>query len=212
MEALISELIEDGHLKTKRIIDAFRKIHRAGFIPEEYRDYATANHPVPIGYNQTISQPLTVAIMLELLQPLPGHHILDIGAGSGWQTALLAEIVGPEGHVFAIERIPALKRTAEKNIAAYNFKNVTLLVGDGTRGYRQGAPYQGIIVAAAAEIGIPDILLEQLAVGGKLVIPVGKHDQDMVLKKKISEHDYTEERIPGFQFVPLVPRQWHEDN
>ncbi len=211
MEGLISELIEEGYLKTKRIIEAFRAIKREDFLPDDHKEYAEHNRPIPIGYNQTMSQPLTVAFMLELLQPMPGQRILDVGAGSGWQTALLAHIVGPEGWVFGIERIPDLKRIAEKNIAKYKFHNVSLHVGDGTRGYTHGAPYDGIVVAAAAEIGIPDILLQQLSVGGRLVIPVGKYEQDMVVKKKISKKDFQEERHPGFQFVPLVPSAWHQE-
>ncbi len=211
MEGLIKQLIDEGYLKTKRIIEAFRAVHREDFLPDDGKEYAHENRPIPIGYNQTISQPLTVAFMLELLQPLPGQRILDVGSGSGWQAALLALIVGKEGWVFGVERIPELKRTAERNIAKYKFHNVSIHTGDGTRGYRHGAPYDGIIVAAAAEIGIPDILLQQLNVGGRLVIPVGKYEQDMVVKKKTSKNEFTEERYPGFQFVPLVPSPWHKE-
>ncbi|MFZ6035883.1 MAG: protein-L-isoaspartate(D-aspartate) O-methyltransferase [Patescibacteria group bacterium] len=207
---MIQKLIDEDYLRTPRIINAFRAVRRADFIPAELQEHASEDHPIPIGYNQTISQPLTVAFMLELLQPQPGQRVLDIGAGSGWQTALLAHIVGPQGHVYAVERIPALQRAAQQNLARYQFKNVTLVVGDGTRGYASRSPFDRIIVAAAAEIGIPDVLLEQLAVGGQLVIPVGKYEQEMVLKKKISKNDYTEERHPGFQFVPLVPTSWHD--
>lgn len=210
MEGLINELIEDGHLKTERIIDAFRKINREDFIPQDVRKAAQENRPLPIGYNQTISQPLTVAIMLELLQPQPGHKVLDVGSGSGWQASLLAEIVGPEGKVVAVERIPQLKRDGEKNASKYKFKNIQFIVSDGTKGFAKYAPYDRIIVAAAAEIGIPDVLLQQLQVGGKLVIPVGKYEQDMVVKTKVAENDFTEERQHGFQFVPLIPKEWGE--
>src|SRR3989344_867492 len=110
LEGLIQELLSGGYLKTPRIIDAFRLIDRADFVLPEYKDEACGNYPLPIGEGQTISQPLTVAFMLELLNPQPGEKILDIGAGSGWQTALLAEIVGPKGQIVAIERIPKLCR------------------------------------------------------------------------------------------------------
>ncbi|MCH7492781.1 protein-L-isoaspartate O-methyltransferase [Patescibacteria group bacterium] len=212
MDELINELTTDGYLKTERIIEAFRKIKREDFLPKENKAEASVNHPLTIGYNQTNSQPLTVAFMLELLQPKPGENIFDIGSGSGWQTALLAEIVGDEGKVIAIERIPDLKRMGDKNIAKYKFKNVKTLLGDGTRGYKKMAPYDKIIVAAAAEIGIPDILLQQLKVGGRLVIPVGKYEQDMVVMNRVAKNDYKEERYPGFQFVPLVPNEWGKDS
>jgi protein-L-isoaspartate(D-aspartate) O-methyltransferase len=210
MEDLIQKLIDDGYLKTTRIINAFRKIHREDFLSEQFKDSAGANHPLPIGFGQTISQPLTVAFMVELLQPRAGEKILDLGSGSGWQTAILAEIVGPSGRVIAIERIPDLKKFGERNVGQYGFKNVTFICGDGTRGYKQEAPYDKIIVAAAAEVGIPDILLAQLKIGGRLVIPVGKYEQDMVVMDKVAKDEYHEKRFPGFQFVPLVPKKWGE--
>ena len=211
MEQLIKELISEGYLKTDRIIEAFRKIKREDFLPEENKAEASVNHPLPIGHNQTISQPLTVAFMLELLQPKPDEKILDIGSGSGWQTALLAAIVGAKGKVIAIERIPELKRFGDKNISKYKFKNVETVLGDGTRGYKKFAPYDKIVVAAAAEIGIPDILLQQLKIGGRLVIPVGKYEQDMVVMNRVAKNDFQEERYPGFLFVPLIPKKWGED-
>lgn len=208
MDDLIGELMKDGYLKTQRIISAFKKVKREDFLPDDLKSQAAGNYPLPIGHQQTMSQPLTVAFMLELLQPQPGETVLDVGSGSGWQTALLAEIVGKLGRVIAIERIPDLKKLGEKNVSAYGYRNVTCLLGDGTRGYAEHAPYDRIIVAAAAEIGIPDALLLQLKVGGRLVIPVGKYEQEMVVVHKESENDYREQRHSGFQFVPLVPKPW----
>ncbi|MFA6098644.1 MAG: protein-L-isoaspartate(D-aspartate) O-methyltransferase [Patescibacteria group bacterium] len=210
MEEPIQNLIDEGFLKSIRIINAFKKIKREDFLPIEMKDQAELNIPLPISHGQTISQPLTVAFMLELLQPKFDEKILDIGSGSGWQTALLAEIVGPAGRVYAVERIPNLKKIGEENIHKYNFKNVEFICADGTKGYAKAAPYDRIIVAAAAEIGIPDILLKQLKIGGKLVIPVGKYEQEMVELEKISDTDYDEKRHPGFQFVPLIPKKWGE--
>jgi protein-L-isoaspartate(D-aspartate) O-methyltransferase len=203
-------LVDDGHLKTERIIQAFRKVHREDFLTEEFKSQASDNNPLPIGMGQTISQPLTVAFMLELLQPALGETILDLGSGSGWQTALMCELVGPSGKVIAIERIPQLSEFGKKNVDKYGYQNVQFVVGDGTRGFKAAAPYDKIIVAAAAEIGVPDILLQQLKVHGRLVIPVGKFEQDMVVMEKVGPNEFHEARYPGFQFVPLIPRAWSE--
>jgi len=208
MKKLIQDLIDEEYLTSARIISAFKKIKREDFLPEHLKKDASLNIPLPLSHGQTISQPLTVAFMLELLQPRSGDTILDVGSGSGWQTALLADIVGDEGKVYAIERVPDLRRFGEKNVAQYHLKNIEFICADGTRGYKKAAPFDKIIVAAAAEIGIPDILLKQLKVGGRLVIPVGKYEQSMVKVEKVSETDYQEERHSGFQFVPLVPKEW----
>lgn len=210
MENLIQKLIDEEYLKSTRIINAFHRIKREDFLPPELKSEAGVNQPLPISHGQTISQPLTVAFMLELLQPKLGEKILDVGSGSGWQTALLAEIVGPGGFIYAVERIPELEAFGRKNVAAYGFGNVESVCADGTTGYKKAAPYDKIIVAAAAERGIPDILRQQLKVGGRLVIPVGKYEQDMVVIDKMSSKDFKEKRYPGFQFVPLVPGEWGE--
>src|SRR3989338_1613072 len=115
MESLVQELISDGYLRSPQIIRAFQHVKRQDFLPEELVDEASVNYPLPIGHGQTISQPLTVAFMFELLDPAEGQKIMDIGSGSGWTTALLAEIVGPSGKIFAIERISELKESGEHN-------------------------------------------------------------------------------------------------
>ena len=203
MEQLINNLIENGYLKTPEIINAFRKIDRVDFIPEELKSEATANTPLPIGYGQTISQPLTVAFMLELLQPKSGHKILDVGSGSGWQSSLLAYITGDEGRVIAIERISELSEFGKNNSKKYNFKNLEFVVGDGSKGYKKEAPYDRIIVTAGAP-RIPKSLLEQLKDPGKLLIPVGGRGlQELKLVEK-KEGEFSTKNLGGCVFVPLI--------
>jgi len=204
MKHLINSLIKQGYLKTPLIIEAFQKIKREDFIPEDLQDEADGNFPLPIGHGQTISQPLTVAFMLELLEPKPGEKILDVGSGSGWQTAMLCHIVGKSGKVFAMERVPELVEFGKNNVSKYNFVasgRAVFLHSDGTKGYEKEAPYDKIIVAAAAR-GIPEALKEQLKIGGRLVIPT--KSQDIRLFEKIGKDEFKEKIIPGFVFVPLI--------
>ena len=203
MQNLIDELTKQGYLKTPHIIEAFKAVKREDFLPEELKGEAEINAPLPIGNGQTISQPLTVAFMLELLQPQPGNKVLDVGSGSGWQTALLAHIVGEEGKVYAIERIRDLKEIGQKNVAKYNFSNVRFFQADGTRGLKKFAPFDRIIVAAAAH-SIPAALIDQLELPGRLVVPEGVTMSDMVLIEKNKWGEVSEERYPGFSFVPLL--------
>ncbi len=209
MKKLIDELIRDDYLKTPRIIEAFRKIDRTDFLPSagksaaSLRDESEINAPLPTAFGQTISQPLTVAIMLELLQPSAGDHVLDIGSGSGWTACLLAALVGKKGQVTSLERIPELKAFAEENTRKYAFPHITYLVADGWRGYEPNAPYDVIHVAAAAT-EVPGDLVQQLRPGGRLCLPVGSVGQDLVLITKKPDGQTTEKRYPGFVFVPLV--------
>lgn len=203
MKQLINNLIGQGYLKTPEIIDAFYKIDRADFIPENLKFDAYVNAPLPIGYGQTISQPLTVAFMLELLEPKKGDKILDVGSGSGWQSSLLARIVGEEGKVIAVERIPELSEFGKDNSEKYNFKNIEFIIGDGSKGYEKEAPYDKIIVAAAAFDKIPEELKKQLKIGGRMVIPV-KNSIWLIIKKEADK--FTEKEFPGFVFVPLVEK------
>lgn len=202
-ESLIQSLIDEGYLRTSRITEAFRSVDRADFVLSEYKDEAYGNYPLPIGEGQTISQPLTVAFMLELLDPKPGEKILDIGAGSGWQTTLLAETVGPNGQIIALERIPELCRFAQKNLEKYDLiKNgrVEFYCRDAAAEIPDG-PYDKIIAAAAASKDIPEIWREKLKIGGKIVAPVGG---SIWLFTKKSAAEWEEKEFPGFAFVPLI--------
>lgn len=211
MQSLIDQLIEEGYLKTPRTIEAFRAIDRADFMPQNMRDEAYLNAALPIGYNQTISQPLTVAFMLELLDPTEGANVLDIGAGSGWQTALLAHIVGPKGQVFAVEIVPELYEFAQVNVKKYDFQNVKFYQEDASTGLPQESPYDCIIAAASAP-EIPEEYKKQLKPGGRLILPIGGFSQKIVkITSVIPDSDreskttpkFTQEDYPGFVFVPM---------
>jgi protein-L-isoaspartate(D-aspartate) O-methyltransferase len=202
-EELINELLRDNYLNTLNIVKAFNKIDRAGFVPQEAKEEAYENFPLSIGHGQTISQPATVAFMLELLQAKEGDKVLDIGSGSGWQTALLAEIVGSGGQVTGLEIKDDLIEMGQKNLAKYNFKQAGIIKGNGWQGLPQSAPFDKIIVAAAAET-IPASLKQQLKVGGRLVIPVGRGMQDIIVIDRLDEDRFEEQYHPGFVFVPLI--------
>jgi len=207
--SFIEPLISQGYLKTPHIIDAFRAVKREDFLPEELKYQADMNIPLPIGWGQTISQPLTVAIMLELLRPEEGNRILDIGAGSGWISVLLGYIVSggqkrkDEGKVYAVEIVPQLCEFGRENISKYNFIKrgvVEHLCGSATRGFPQFAPFDRIYAAAAGD-EVPQAWKDQLAVGGRMVIPL---KSSIWLFTKKSKTEFIEQEFPGFAFVPLV--------
>jgi protein-L-isoaspartate(D-aspartate) O-methyltransferase len=208
---LIDSLIQEGWLKTPRIIDSFKEIKRVDFLPEDIKDLAELNEALPIGYGQTISQPLVVAFMIELLGPRPGDKILDVGSGSGWTTALLAEIVTSDkqqekkGKVIAIEIIPELTKFGEKNVAKYNFIKkgiVEFICADASKGYKKEAPFDKILASASAK-ELPWAWKEQLKIGGRIVTPIGN---SIWLFIKKSEDGFEQIEYPGFVFVPLIEK------
>ena len=198
---LIDKLIRDGWLKTPRIIKSFRKIKRIDFLPEEIKNLAEVDEALPIGFEQTISQPLVVAFMLELLQPEPGNKILDVGSGSGWTNALLGQIVGSKGRVISLEIIPELKEFGRRNAEKYK-GNIESICADGSKGFEKEAPYDKILASASAK-EIPLAWKEQLKIGGILVTPVNNSIWRFFKK---SETEFVGEEYPGFIFVPLIER------
>jgi len=198
---LIQNLVKKGVLKTPAIIEAFKKIDRADFLLPRYRAISHSDQPLPIGQGQTNSQPTTVAFMLELLQPQPGDRILDVGSGSGWTTALLAHIVGRQGRVVGVEIVPELVAFGKRNLSKYDMSWADILpTTPGVTGLPQEVPYDKILVSAAAT-QVPSGLLEQLEIGGRLVIPV----MNSIFKiDRVSEDDFDQKEFYGFNFVPLV--------
>ncbi|MCS3920682.1 protein-L-isoaspartate(D-aspartate) O-methyltransferase [Candidatus Fervidibacter sacchari] len=196
-------------IKDERVLQAFLKVPRHKFVRPQDMWHAYEDYPLAIGYGQTISQPYMVAIMTELLE-LKGHErVLEIGTGSGYQAAILAELAK---EVFTIERIPELAKKAEKVLRELGYNNVKVIIGDGSKGLPEFAPYDGIIVTAAAP-KLPQPLLEQLKDGGRLVIPVGSRKlQDLLRITRIGNEFKTENFGPCL-FVPLIGEEgWKGEN
>ncbi len=183
-----------------RVEKAFRTVRRADFVVPELREEADIDTPLPIGFGQTISQPTTVKFMLSWLDAMPGDEVLDIGSGSGWTTALLAHIVGPQGIVYAVERIPQLVKFGRDNCRRLGIENVFFFQAGKEYGLREHGPYARILVSASAR-ELPVELLNQLMITGKMVIPV---QYDILEVTKTAEDEYRTRRHPGFEFVPLV--------
>jgi protein-L-isoaspartate(D-aspartate) O-methyltransferase len=197
-DTLLAEL--RPHVADARVLAAVRDVPRELFVPEDLQADAWENVPLPIGQGQTISQPLVVARMCELLELCGDERVLDVGTGSGYHAALLARLAA---HVWSIERHPALSEQAERNLAAAGVENVTLAVGDGARGLPGAAPFDAINVAAAAGAAVPTALEEQLAPDGRLVAPVQDGDQRLVVVRR-SGGELTRTSLERVRFVPLV--------
>jgi protein-L-isoaspartate(D-aspartate) O-methyltransferase len=199
-ERMVATQLQARGIRDENVLSAMARVPRHEFVPEEFRSQAYGDHPIPIGQSQTISQPYIVAIMLEYLALQPSHRVLEIGTGSGYQTALLAEIAA---QVYSIERHAVLADSAKQTLSRLGYSNVMVVTGDGTEGLPECSPFDGIIVAAAAT-DVPPALFEQLNEGGRMVIPVGPPEcQELQLIRKEQGLRLTN-RLEGCRFVPLL--------
>ena len=201
-ERLRKRMVDDylDEIRDPRVREAMRKVPRHELVPEAYRSSAYENRPLPIGEGQTISQPFVVAAMTEALDPEPSDRVLEIGTGSGYQAAVLAELVK---HVYTIEIVESLADRARKDLKRIGYDNVTVVHGDGHRGLPEHAPYDGIIVTAAPD-EVPPALKAQLAVGGRLVIPVGQPQGTLMVYDKKPDGSFEEKALFGVLFVPMT--------
>jgi protein-L-isoaspartate(D-aspartate) O-methyltransferase len=197
---LIKQMLLSGFLSSERIAQAFKEIDRKDFVGTENKPATYQDRPLPIGSGQTISQPSTVAFMLEKLDPKSGNKILDIGSGSGWTTALLGYLVGPKGRVIGLERIPELVEFGRNNLAKYNLKNTAILKAKEEIGHPHEGPFDRILVSAESDY-LPIELIDQLKAGGRLVLPIQGAIE--VVSKEV-DGSINQESYPGFVFVPLV--------
>lgn len=196
---MVETQIRDRGIEDDVILDAMRSVPRHRFVAADLRNKAYDDKPLPIGHKQTISQPYIVAYMTERLRPRPGHRVLEIGTGSGYQAAILAEVVE---HVYSMEIVAPLALEAESTLGQLHYENVTVRQGDGSHGWPELAPFDGIIITAAPD-SLPIHLLPQLAVGGRLVAPVGKEKQTLFVITK-TEDSYNTEIEMGVKFVPMT--------
>lgn len=198
---MVSRQIENRGVTNAEVLAAMRKVPRHLFVPERYRKYAYADHPLPIGEGQTISQPYIVGYMTDVLRLKPGDRILEVGTGSGYQAAVLAEL---GCKVYSIEIIDALAQRARKTLRELEYRNVYIKTGDGYQGWAEEAPFDAVIVTCAPE-DIPKPLVEQLKQGGRMIIPVGKSDgiQQLVLAVK-QDGRLSSRSVMPVRFVPMV--------
>lgn len=192
------------HEPSPRLLAALRRVDRAEFVPETEVEYAYLNTPLPIGHRQTISQPYIVAIMTELLDLKPDDSVLEIGTGSGYQAAILAELAR---RVYTVEVVPELARSAEDTLRRLGYSNVEVRAGDGHAGWPEAAPFDAIIVTAAAA-AMPPTLVAQLKPGGRMVIPIGPQDgnQELTVVEKTATGETHERVVLPVAFVPMVKR------
>ncbi|MYB54341.1 MAG: protein-L-isoaspartate(D-aspartate) O-methyltransferase [Acidobacteriia bacterium] len=199
---MVRQQIEARGVRDPRVLEAMRTVRREQFVPESVRTYSTSDTPLPIGFDQTISQPYIVAYMTELLELDPDHRVLEIGTGSGYQTAVLATLCD---HVYSIEIVPELAERSAKILQDLDYRNVSVRLGDGYLGWPEHAPYDRIIVTAAPP-ELPQALVDQLATQGRLVAPVGRNPdaQKIVLVTKDARGNVRRRNQLPVRFVPMV--------
>ncbi len=218
-EKLVDDLVKQGDLHSPKVVKSMRSTSRTKFLPSNMKAYTATDTPLQIGFGQSVSAPHMVAIMNEALQLQIGNKVLEVGAGSGWHAATIAEIVAPKeaprsewGHVYTLEIVPALAETAKKNImdAGYGDR-VTIISADGSKGYPEKAPYERIVVTASAP-KVPKPLVDQLKSGGILLIPVGSPTlfQKLLRLTKQMNGKISEENLGGVSFVPLTGKFGHK--
>lgn len=200
-----TSLYLDKQALDPRVMKAMGDVLRHEFVPYVERRFAYVNRPLPIGHGQTISQPYVVAVMTDLLRPAPHHRVLEIGTGSGYQAAILVELVK---QVYSIEIIKPLAEQAKQRLARLGYKNISTKTGDGYYGWKEKAPFDAIVVTAAAS-HIPPPLIKQLKVGGRMVIPVGSQfmTQQLLLVTKAKGNKITTRQILPVKFVPLTGKR-----
>jgi len=201
-KAMVESQLAGRDIRDAAVLAAMGKVPRHRFVPDEFRSDAYDDHPVPIGHGQTISQPYVVAFMTQAIAPRPGMKVLEVGTGSGYQAAILAEVVGPTGRVFTIEIIEELARHAASTLRALGYDAVQVRAGDGYEGWPEEAPFDAILVTAAPP-AVPTPLLHQLKDGGVLVVPVGEGVQDLVAIRNVHGR-YEREVLLPVRFVPMT--------
>jgi protein-L-isoaspartate(D-aspartate) O-methyltransferase len=199
-ERMVANQLRARGIRDERVLAAMGKVPRHEFVPAEFRSQAYEDHPIPIGEGQTISQPFIVALMLQDLSLHPGDVVLEVGTGSGYVAALLAELAAK---VFTIERHESLARTAERDLTRLGYSNVQVVVGDGSAGLPAEAPFHAVLVSAAAA-SIPPALFAQLAEGGRMVIPIGGPEVQALELVRKQDGQQVVSNLEGCRFVPLV--------
>ncbi len=201
---MVEEQLVKRHITDERVLAAMREIPRHLFVPEEMRHFAYTDQPLPIGKGQTISQPLIVAFMIQCAGVTSADTVLEIGTGSGYAAAVLSKIVK---QVYTIERLPDLLEQAKERFTALHLSNIEAKAADGSLGWPDHSPYDAIIVTAGAPI-VPHSLRDQLAVGGRLIIPIGNHRfQQLVRVTRDSETNFSSEVLETVRFVPLIGKE-----
>jgi protein-L-isoaspartate(D-aspartate) O-methyltransferase len=196
---MVEEQIRARGVQDRRVLDAMRKVPRDRFVPPDVAHLAYADHPLPIGFEQTISQPYIVGYMSEAAEVTPQKKVLEIGTGSGYQAAILGELAR---EVYTIEIIPELAERAKKTLAELGYRNVHVRAGNGYLGWPEQAPFDAVVVTAAPD-EVPQALIDQLAVGGKMVIPVGTGEQEMRVITK-TPAGVVQQRTMPVRFVPMT--------